>query len=620
MTQFVRVAEFDLWRPGYEGATVEVLIAGTNALAALFGDPALTVPLPNPQILASRQETDGTTYGRFAQKVYVGTGYSLRVNTSDQTAVTSLPLITLAGQNAGAAVATATRGSRSRSIASHLDAEVYVDNFGQLGSSPTANKAVLDAAIGAAAAQGGGMVRLPVGNWTFTQISLPQDVVLVGQGRGATTLRSEQAAAVVSIGGDGAGLQNLTLDGVNLNAGSIGVLGIGRDRIFIDNVIIKRFAQGILLRGGDTARFRDLYVQNCTKGADLRGDRDALFTNTGGPLRDLFWDGGAMEACVTEGLRLSFEDDPVLRSTIRGVRFDTNVGPAVALNGCRTTTFEACRWVANAANLAVTDDNDLSRVADNTIQQLQVRNSSFSGGTLAFNGLCEDIRFEGCDFADVDWVLSVPTLPIMLVDCTEDSLSTATGALGRLMRSSIFKVGEFPGVTTDANWTTAYSVELEPGDVVRGRFRIIGRQRNGVNLATYELTVTFTRPGSTLTYSGASATPVVGTVVTGSTSGAAARVVAVSGATTGTLTLRSIDGAFINAEALTFSDAKTATATSTLTPAPAAIAVQALDHTNEIDADWNAQAAVTGNSGLVQVRGDADQVVEWLVEASIVRP
>jgi hypothetical protein len=623
MTQSIRVAEFDLWRPGYDGATVEVLIAGTNTLAALFSDPALTMPLPNPQILATRQEVDGTTYGRFAQKVYVGTGYSLRVNTSDQTAASVMPLTTLAGQNASAAVATATRGSRQRTLAAHLDAEVYVDNFGQLGVSPTANKAVLDAAIGAASAQGGGLVRLPVGNWTFTQISLPQDVVLVGQGRGATTLRSEQAQAVVTIGGDGAGLQNLTLDGVNLNVGSIGVLGIGRDRVVLDNVIIKRFAQGILLRGGDNARFRELYVQNCTKAADLRGDRDALFTNTGGPLRDLFWDGGAIEACVTEGLRLSFEDDPVLRSTIRGVRFATNVGPAVALNGCRVTTFEACRWTANAANFAVTDDNDLSRVAENTIQQLQVRNSSFAGGTLTFNGLCEDVRFEGCDFADVDWVLSVPTLPILLVDCIEDSAVTATGAIDRLMRSSSFKVGEFPGVTTDANWTTAWSSELEPGDVLRLRGRVIARQRNGTNLASYEIVATYTRPGSTLTYASASATPVVGSVVTGGTSGASARVVAVSGTNVGTVTLRSIEGAFINAEALTFSGGVTATASSTLTPQVAALDAAhwaLVTPTVETDADWDVRASVTGNSAQLQVRGDSGHTVEWVVEANVLRP
>lgn len=623
MTQSIRVGEFDLWRPGYGGATVEVLISGTTTLAALFSDPALTVPIPNPQILQTKQEVDGTIYGRFAQTVYVGSGYSLRINTGEQTGVEVKPLTTLAGENASAATAQAARGSVARPLAQHLDAEVRLENFGALGASPTTNTTILNAAIGAAAAQGGGRVMLPFGNWEFTQFQLPQDVVLVGHGRGATTLRSQQAQAVVTIAGDGAGLMNLTLDGVNLNVGSIGILAIGRDRIFLDNVIIKRFAQGILLRGGEQARFRECSVQNCTKGADLRGDRDALFTNTGGPLRDLLWDGGSVETCLTEGLRLSFEDDPVLRTMIRGVRFSTNAGPAAVLNGCRSTTFDTCWWNGNTANLAVTDDNDTSRADENTIQQIIVRNSALAGGTQSFNGLCEDVRFEGCDFSDVDWILSVPQLPIMLLDCTEDSLSTATGALDRLARDSSFKRGEFPGVTTDANWTTAWQMELEPGEIVRVLGRVLGRQRNGTNNLSHEIVATFTRPGSTLTYASASLTPIVGTVVTGATSGAEGRVIVVSGTNTGTLTLRSISGVFINGETLNFSDGKTAVASSVLTPAPAA-----LDPTHwalrtptiKSDAAWDVRASVTGFSAQLQVKGNTGQTVEWIVEADTLRP
>jgi len=425
----------------------------------------------------------------------------------------------------------------------------------------------LNAAIGAASAQGGGRVMLPYGNHPFTQISLPQDVRLVGHARGGTTLRSEQAQAVITIAGDGAGLEDMTLDGVNLNVGSIGVLGVGRDRVFLSNVIIKRFAQGLLMRGGEQPSFRQLYVENCTKGVDLRGDRDALFTATGGPLLDAIWDGGRVASCTTEGLRLSFEDDPVTRVTIRGVRFETNTGSTCIINGARVTTFEACRWTGNTANFVVTDDNDLSRIEENTIQQMLVWNSSFVGGSLSFNGDCEDIRFDGCDFSDVDWVLSVPRFPILLLDSTEDSLTTATGALDRLMRDSSFKRGEFPGVTTDATFTTAWQTELDPGDVLRVNARILGRQRNGEAFASYQVRAIYNRPGSTLSYVSASATPVAGTVVTGATSTAEGRVVAVSGTTSGTITLRSITGAFTNGEALSFSDGKSATSSSTLTPA-----------------------------------------------------
>jgi hypothetical protein len=619
----IRVAEFDLWRPGYGGTAVEVLVAGTTTLAQLFAEPTLETPLPNPQTLNSRTEA-GVTYGRFAVPVYTNSPYVLLVNTGERTGVERIPLYSLSGADASSATVRPGRSNVSRTLAAHLDAEVRVDNFGALGASPTANKAILDAAIGAAAAQGGGRVLLPFGNWEFTQISLPQDVVLVGHGRGATILRSQQTTAVVTIAGDGAGLMGLTLDGLNLNAGSIGVLGIGRNRIILENIIIKRFAQGILLRGGDMPRFRELYVQNCTKGADLRGDRDALFTGTGGPLRGMSWEGGAVETCATEGLRLSFEDDPVLRSTVRGVQFGLNTGPAVILNGCRVTTFDGCSWEGNLANLQVTDDNDLSRADENTVQQVVVLNSSMSGGTLSFNGLCEDIRFEGCDFSDVDWVLSVPTLPILLLDCTEDSLSTATGALDRLMRNRSHKIGEFPGVTTDGNWTTAWQLEIDPGEVLRVRARVIGRRRDGTAWYSGGLQATFFRFGSTLSFAQATAgTPVIGTVVSGATSGAEARVIDVSGISSGTLTLRSISGDFINGEALAFSDGKSAAAASGLTPGNAVIQPEywAKD-AGEIKSvpAWDIRPSVSGFSAVLQVRGDSGMIVEWLVEADVMRP
>lgn len=623
MPQFLRISDFDTWRPGYAGASVEVLIAGTTTRAALYSDTDLSVSIANPQRLQILQETDGTAYGRFATPVYVGTGYYLRIDTGEQTGVEQVPLTSLSGVAASAAVATATRGSASRTLAAHLDAEVRVENFGTLGSTAATNNTILAAAIGVAAAQGGGRVMLPYGNYPFTQLSLPQDVRLVGHGRGATTLRSEEADAVITISGDGAGLIDMTLDGVNLNAGSIGILAIGRDRVTLDNVIIKRFATGLTMRGGEKARFRRAFVQNCATGADLRGDRDALLSSTGGPLLDLEWDGGSVETCTTAGLRLSFEDDPVTAAVIRGVHFDSNTGDAVVVNGARMSTFETCRWSDNTVNMTVDDDDDTSRIDENTIQQLIARNCRFDGGELAFNGLCEDVRFESCDFADVDWTLSVPTLPILLLDCTEDSASTASGALDRLMRESSHKRGEFPGVTTDATWTTAWQSELEPGEIMRIRARVLGRRRDGEEWFSSGLTASFQRTGSSLAFAAASATLVAGTVVTGGTSGATARVSAVSGTTSGTIVLRDITGAFVNGEALTFSDGKSATASSTLVPGtlyldPSWWAKDSLD--TKTDSDWDIRAAVSSNSATVQVKGDASQVVEWLVEVDVLRP
>ncbi len=571
MPNFVRVSEFDTWRPGYAGAVIEILIAGTDTLADVFTNTALTSEAANPQTLLTQTEDDNTTSGKFAVPLYVGQAYQLRNATGETTGVVGVPITTLEEQVASLAVATTTRGSASRTLAAHLDNEVWTANYGTFASSASANQAILDAAIGAASAQGGGRVRLPAGNWAFTAFTLPQNVVLQGHARGATTLRSEQTSAVCTIGGDGAGLMDLTLDGVNLNSGSIGILAVGRDRVFLDNVIVKRFASGIVMRGGEDARFREAYVQNCATGADIRGDRDAMLSNTGGPALDLLWDGGSVETCTTLGLRFSFEDDPVQRMTVRGVAFLSNTGPAVTVNGARDVLLDACLWTGNTVNIAVTDDNDLSRVDENTVQQVTVRRGSLTSGQNTFNGLCEDVRFEGCNLSDIDWILSVPTNPILLLDCTEDTLSTSTGATGRLMRRSSFHRGEFPGVTTDASYTTAWSQDLEPGEVIRVRARVLGRQRNGEHRASGELIATFYRPGSVLSFGSASATPVVGTVVVGDTSGAQGRVVAMTGTSSGTLTLRDIAGDFVNGEGLTFSDAKTASATSTLAPVNATL-------------------------------------------------
>ncbi|MBU8540180.1 right-handed parallel beta-helix repeat-containing protein [Falsiroseomonas tokyonensis] len=562
---YQRIGDFDLWRAGYGGAVVEVFQAGTTTLASLFSDPALTLPVANPQTLASRSETDGTSYGRFAQPVYVGVPYQLRINQGEQTAVEQLPLTSLVGANASAATAAATRGGVSRTLAQHFDVEVRTENFGTFGTSAAANQSILDAAIGAAAAQGGGSVLLPPGDLPFLSWTLPQGVVLVGRGRDSTVLRSDQTTAVCTIGGDRAGLRDLKLDGVNANTGSFGVLSIGQNDLILDNVAIDRFATGIAMRGGDRARFIRLHVFLCAVGVDIRGDRDALLSNTGGPIFDLLWDQGVISSCTSEGIRLSFEDDPVNRVEIRGVQFRLN-STGVFVNGARDVLLHRCVFFDNDIHLAVQDDSDLSREDENTVQQLTVQHSRVDDGQLTFNGLCEDVRFERTEFVNASFVLSVPTFPILLVDCTEDADTTSTGAIARLMRDSSFKRGEFPGVTTDNAYTTAWSRELEPGEVIRVRSRILGRQRDGGNWGSGEVVATYSRPGSALPYDLASATPVVGTIVTGNTSGAVARVAGVTGATSGTLSLRDIAGAFINGEGLTFSDAKTATATSTLTP------------------------------------------------------
>lgn len=616
---FQRVAEFDTWRSGYAGATVTVLIAGTSTPADLFSNPLLTTPLDNPQVLLSRTEADGTDYGKFAQSVYVGVAYQLQITrTNEVTGQQQLFLIDLNGEDASLAEVITARGTVARQLEDALDDEVWLEAFGTLGASPTANTTILNAAIGAAAGQSGGRVMLPAGSWEFTQFTLPQDVVLVGHGRGATTLRSSQANAVCTIGGDGAGLANLTLDGVSLVANSVGLLAIGRSRVMLDNVTIKRFATGMTLRGGFTPRFTNLYIENCTTGADFRGDQDALFTNEGGELQDVYWDGGRVSECSTVGLRVSYEDMPVWRTVIRSVRFFQNTGPAVLLNGPRMTTFDACYWEENTDNLDVRDDTDAAANPFNQVHQLIFRECYFGQGTNTFNGLCEDVRFDGCELVECSFDLSVPTNPILIKDCEERDI-TIGGTTDRFSRTTSFQTAQFPGVTTNSSWTTAYQLSLEPGSVVIIRARVVGRGRNTTNKAAYEVRATFARAEATLTFNAASATLSPGTSVTGATSGAKALVVAVSGTTSGTVTLRDITGAFINGETLNFSDAKTASATGTLGFSSTVAQTQDTVTYFESNANWNVQTAASGALGQVQVRGDTSEVVEWVVEVDMLR-
>ena len=82
-------------------------------------------------------------------------------------------------------------------------------------------------------------ITLPPGTYEFNTLSLPQGVVLQGVEVGGTVLRSTQTQAVVTIAGNRAGLADLTLDGVNLGVGSIGVVADGRTDMILRDVIVK---------------------------------------------------------------------------------------------------------------------------------------------------------------------------------------------------------------------------------------------------------------------------------------------------------------------------------------------------------------------------------------------
>ena len=77
--------------------------------------------------------------------------------------------------------------------------------------------------------------------------------------------RKDQAAGkVVTVTGDAAGLRGLTLDGVNVQSGSVGIYAVGKNELRINDVSVRRFETGIEQRGGARNHWRETYVASST--------------------------------------------------------------------------------------------------------------------------------------------------------------------------------------------------------------------------------------------------------------------------------------------------------------------------------------------------------------------
>lgn len=621
MARSIRVGEFDVWRPGYAGKSVSVVIAGTTTPASLFSDPGLSIAVANPQTLQSMTDDAGTSYGKWTNPIYVGTPYQLIIDADDTTGIQRLPFYDLAEVDLSDGTVIPEDGTEARTIAAAVGDVIRVPAYGELTQVAASNNTILTNAIGAASARGGGEVWIPPGNWPFTQLTIPANVILLGDGRGVTTFRSQVAGKVLTLGGDRAGLRRLTLDGVSVLAGSIGVYGVGRTEPIFDDAEVKRFEIGIQLKGGDRARFWEAFVSNCTTGCDFRGDQDTAGTNLGGPLRSLFWKGGKVDLCTSVGVLLNFIDKLVQGISFHDVEFLSNGGTAIKWNGARQVMLRSCRWNGNTKNIEVQDDANTAQRANNTVRLLDVVGGRFTGGENRFNGTAEKVRFIECHVENVSWNLTTPTTPIILRDCYEDASTTATGDTTKMLRQTGAYTGKISGVTTDATATTAWSLEMDPGETCRIKARIIGRQRDGVHKAGGEIHATATRAGADISFGSASATPSVGSTVTGGTSGASARIVAVSGTTSGTLTLRDIVGTFQTGETLTTSAGQTMTATSGISsPSVTVHSTAAVGTDYKSNSNW--AWAIDASASLLRVRvtGDTAQIVEWSVEVDAMRP
>lgn len=361
MTRGLLVEEFDLWQPTYAGAVVNVYQTGTTTPATLFFDEDMTDPAPNPQTLISFTDESGIEYGRFFRSVYSQQAYYLDIGTLQQTGNHRLPLADLVGVDASQAVATATGATQSRTLAAHFADVINVQDFGAWKpttdgtASPATNNATLTAAIGAAAAQGGGFVVLPAGSYEITGVNVPGNVMICGRGKGVSTLVCKTGAACFTVTGDKAGFRDVTLDGVDLVASSIGLTGNNRTGILLERCEVKRFETGILFRGGSRHLYKELFVGNCTYNVRLLGDS----ASSGGAIFGFDWHGGQSITATNTAIELHQVDQTVQHIRLRGVSISSNTpsNAALYIEGCQFIDLENCIWESNTGhNVWLRDD------------------------------------------------------------------------------------------------------------------------------------------------------------------------------------------------------------------------------------------------------------------------
>jgi len=603
----IRIPDFDVWQEGYAGASVRVYKAGGTVLASVFYDEALTTPAPNPLTLGTLS-AGGVSFGKFTQPVYVGEDYYLDINLQEQTGVVRIPIRTLVGEDASQAVATALGATQSRAIRDHLAQNVWVEDYGSITGSASANSTTIQAAIGAAASAGGGIVNIPEGTIAITTLTIPAGVVLRGQGRGVTVLQSTEQQAVVQLTGNNAGMADLTLDGASLQASSIGLQIINKDYSLLRNVDIKRFETGIHVKGAKFSDWEQLFVTNCATGAKLHGDT----SSSGSDYRWNRWDGGSVETCTTYGIDVSYESAEASHNDFFGIDFSGNSGLAVRLNGARFTEFDSCQFRSNTDNVHILDDDAAS--ANNKVNGVLFKHCYFSGGTFVIEESVNNAVIKHSEINDVDFTLTTPLNALKFEDTVEDSQVTISGDGTKIVRSFDNLNGATRGVTTGNTPVKAWSLKLDPGEIAVGAAFVSGKARNGTDKASYIVHFSGQKAPSTLAYDAQTANFTVGQILTGGTSGATARIIADSDSgTTGTLTLHSIVGAFIDNETITDGAGGSALANGALVAGSVSVLGQTATLTTETDAAWACVAAASVDELEIQVTGNTSDTVDWVV-------
>lgn len=625
-----RIAEFDLWQPGYGGAVVSVYIAGTTTLASLYTDEDLSVAADNPQTLGSKSAPDGTSYGKFDAPLYTGSSYYLSIDGIENTGIVRPGLSDLSGEDASAATVRATGSSYDVTLAAFAARTVNVANFGSFvagaGGVAATNTTTMNLAI--AALTNGGEVLVPAGTYNINAFNVPQGVVIRGIGREATTLKSVLGTVSFTLTGNRAGFRDITLDGSSLSSGSIAVKAVGKNEIVFNSVMIRRFETGLHFRGGKGHVWTDLSIENTVTGAKLHGDSDAGDSAGGADFADLVWTGGLVSVATTKGLSLSYEDRVCHNLTFCGVGFEDCTGIAIDINGAQSLEFIGCWLDGNTTDVFSQDDTaplTPSTEQDNDVIDVRFIGGRINGGKFEVTGTNQDFVLQNVKLENVDFTLTTPlTNFLILQDCFEDADVTIGGESTKLLRYVTSNNGASFGVTTTNSATKAWSIALEPGQMAYLEGKVIGRGRNVAQRAVYHIASGVYRPGSTLAYDTQTANFTAGATLTGASSGATARIQADSDSgTTGTLTLIDISGDFIDNEIITDDNGTpgSATVNGTLSHQNASldtVGSTAQRTAYETNANWAAAFVANGTEIELRVTGDTSQTVEWTVHVDVV--
>jgi len=615
--------QFDLWRAGYAGAIVEIFKAGTTTRADVYEDINLTEPADNPQVLLT-QTINSETYGKFITSLYTADSYYIVIDGVEESGVQSPAIRSLASEDGSDMFVTSDKGGIERTAGQRAGDTIHVLDFGnflEIDGSTSENTETLTAALGVASAANGGEVILPAGTYKITTFNLPANVILRGQGRNATVLQSEEADLVCTVTGSNAGLAYLTLDGINLNPGSVGLYAIGRDEMSLTETTIKRFEIGVKAVGGSDHHYTNLFTENCGTCVELRGDNDASNTDEGAAFTDLTWRGGSVKESTTYGLYLRQIDADLDELTIADVLFEDNVGTAALyIQGAEHIIFEDCTFTNNTIRHLLTADS-----TNNDVENVQFVSCSFIGDEIKLAGSCRDFVFDRPILeSDLSINLDSPENPIMFRDATEAVAVTSTGATEKLSRWQSIDAGVYEGQTTaSVSTATVFKRILEPGEVVHMELFATAVQLNVAAFGTIKKTAAAYCPAATLDFDGQTSNFTLGNTLTGGTSGATGILQAqADGGATGTASLiRLVAGAttgnlFQNNEALTGSGGGAAVVDGSITYQNAVqIGPVQIDHYGQSAGatTWDIDVTTSGREVRVKVVGPTTGTIDWNV-------